>query len=123
LTNRDHIFFTGGNSNSIKKNTDTLQVKEEPAIGVVCGDDSAAEIHSWGEHLRKQDGICRVFEALPFGRSISVPVGSWSESAPLELSCRREPDETCTSAGSAPVLLAYQATVLSLVLSNQIASR
>uniref|UniRef100_K3YFI0 Uncharacterized protein n=1 Tax=Setaria italica TaxID=4555 RepID=K3YFI0_SETIT len=57
------------------------------------------------------------------GFHTSVPVGSWSESAPFELSRSWEPDETCTSAGSGSLVLAYQTTVLSLVLSNQTASR
>ncbi|TVU07314.1 hypothetical protein EJB05_47364, partial [Eragrostis curvula] len=89
------------------------------------------------------NGVCWVVESPPLGRAIctsqykvscvehaalttlgfhtSMPVGSRSESAPLDVSWRRERDETCMGSGSSPVVLAYQATVWLLILWNQTA--
>jgi len=80
------MLVTGWHSNIIKENTIIFQAEEEPTIGVVFGDDLAAEHHSRGEHLSKKDGIYRVFEALPLGRAVSVPVESWSDNIPLVVS-------------------------------------
>uniref|UniRef100_A0A0A9HP15 Uncharacterized protein n=1 Tax=Arundo donax TaxID=35708 RepID=A0A0A9HP15_ARUDO len=61
------ILVSGRHSNGIKDNTISLQVKEEPAIGVVRGDDPAAECLWWCEHLCEQDCICWLVECSPLG--------------------------------------------------------
>lgn len=64
------MLMTGWHRNSIKENTIILQVKDEPAIGVVCGDDPAVELRSRSENLTGKDGICWVIEGPSLGRAI-----------------------------------------------------
>ncbi|BAF14143.1 Os04g0202700 [Oryza sativa Japonica Group] len=53
------------NCHGIKCSSLSFHVKKKPAIGVICGKESAAELHSRGQRLCDQDGVCWVLESFP----------------------------------------------------------